>query len=241
MGAEPGSLERFRERQRQLIERLRRGGVRDLAVLQAFDQVPRHLFVPEVFWARAYADEALPIGRGQTISRPSTHALYLEALELRGRERLLEIGAGSGFQTALLAVLCEHVYAIERVAELAVAARNRIESLGFTNVAIRVGDGAYGWRAYAPFDAIIVTAGAREVPKPLIQQLSPGGRLLIPIGDSESQDLHRFTRAAGAGGEGEGEGGEGETLVDEVIAKVRFVALRGRAGLEGFSESISRR
>jgi protein-L-isoaspartate(D-aspartate) O-methyltransferase len=203
-----------------LIERLRQAGVRDLAVLYAFDRVPRHLFVPDVFEARAYADEALPLGHGQTISRPSTHALFLQQLELNGDERVLEIGTGSGFQTALLATLCQQVFSIERVPQLAAAARTRIESLGFDNVAIRAGDGTYGWRRYAPYDAILVGAGARETPQPLVEQLAVGGQLLIPLGEREAQRLHRIVRT------------EDGSVADDVIADVRFVALYGLGGLE---------
>ncbi len=198
-----------------MVERLRESGVKDLSVLHAFYRVPRHLFVPEVFEARAYADEALPLGHGQTISKPSTHALFLQSLGLSGEERTLEIGTGSGFQTALLATLCERVFSIECVAELATRARARIEALGIANVVIRVGDGSYGWRTYAPFDAILVAACAEKVPEPLVDQLKPGGQLLIPVGDAETQALHRLTK--------EGEG----TVKDEVIAPVRFVGLRG--------------
>ncbi len=208
------------ELRRRLVEQLRGAGIRDLAILYAFDRVPRHLFVPERFAARAYADEAVPLGHGQTISKPSTHALYLQALNLEGRERVLEIGTGSGYQTALLATLVDHVYSIERVPKLAEAARARIESLGFTNVAVRASDGTYGWRTYSPFDAILVTAGASEVPKPLVEQLRPGGRMLIPIGDSESQQLHRIVKT------------DDDTLEDEVIGQVRFVPLRGSVGRE---------
>lgn len=220
MGSELRELNAHRERRRRLIERLRELGVRDLPVLQAFDQVPRHLFVPQRFESRAYADEALPLGHGQTISRPSTHALYLQTLGLEGDERILEIGTGSGFQTALLATLCRQVYSIERIPELARAARERIEGLGFTNVLIRASDGRYGWRHYAPFDAILVTAAVGEVPRPLTEQLRVGGQLLIPLGDDESQELHRIVRTGA------------DSLDDEVIAPVRFVGLRGGEGPE---------
>ena len=221
-------LEKHLERRRQLIEQLREGGVQDLAVLHAFDRVPRHLFVPEMFEARAYTDVALPLGHGQTISRPSTHALYLETLELSGDERVLEIGTGSGFQTALLASLCKQVYSIEREPKLAASARTRIEGLGFTNALVRAGDGTYGWRMYAPYDAILVAAGAREIPQPLVDQLEIGGRLLIPIGDAERQELHRVERA------------EKGRVVDEVIAEVRFVALKGLGGLEEPGEQVTK-
>jgi protein-L-isoaspartate(D-aspartate) O-methyltransferase len=202
------------DRRRKLIENLRQGGITDLAVLQAFDQVPRHQFVPERFAARAYADEALPLGHGQSISRPSTHALYLQALDLDGGERVLEVGTGSGFQTALLAQVCEQVFSIELIPKLAAEARARIEALGITNVAVRAGDGSYGWRRYSPYDAILVTAGAREMPQPLIEQLLPGGTLLIPIGEDETQALHRVVV------------GEDGDVQDEVIGHVRFVAFQ---------------
>jgi protein-L-isoaspartate(D-aspartate) O-methyltransferase len=227
VGSELRDLGAQQERRRQLIERLRQAGVRDLAVLYAFDRVPRHLFVPDVFEARAYTDEALPLGHGQTISRPSTHALFLQKLALKGDERVLEIGTGSGFQTALLATLCRQVFSIERVPELAAAARTRIEALGFCNVAIRAGDGTYGWRRYAPYDAILVAAGAREIPQPLVQQLATGGQLLIPLGEREAQKLHRIIRS------------EDGSVDDEVIAEVRFVALYGLGGLEGGGEGES--
>lgn len=215
---EEQDLSTHRELRRRLVEQLRESGVNDLAVLHAFDQVPRHVFVPERFQARAYADEALPLGHGQTISKPSTHAQYLLALELKGNERVLEVGTGSGYQTALLATLVEQVFSIERIPQLAAAARTRIEGLGFTNVAIRAGDGTYGWRSYAPFDAILVTAGVGEIPRPLLNQVGPRGRMLIPIGDSSSQALHRLTKST-----------DGE-FEDEVIGQVKFVPLRGQGG-----------
>ncbi len=227
MGLRPRDLTSQREGRRRLIERLREAGIHDLAVLHAFDRVPRHRFVPDVFGPRAYADEALPLGHGQTISRPTTHALYLESLKLTGEERVLEVGTGSGFQTALLATLCRQVFSIERVPALAASARARIEALGFSNVAIRAGDGSYGWRKYAPFDAILVSAGTREVPRPLIEQLSVGGQILIPLGDAESQELHRIVRTGEA------------SLEDEVIATVQFVALRGADGVEVQSERVT--
>jgi len=227
VGSKPRDLGAHQERRRQLIEKIRLAGVRDLAVLNAFDRVPRHLFVPEVFEARAYADEALPLGHGQTISRPSTHALFLQSLGLAGGERVLEIGTGSGFQTALLAALCRQVFSIERIPELASAARARIEGLGFSNVAVRAGDGTYGWRRYAPYDAILVAAGARDIPDPLVQQLADGGQLLIPLGARSGQKLHRIVRT------------DDGSVKDDVIADVRFVALHGLGGLEDTGEEES--
>ncbi len=222
-------LDRFRERRARLIEQLRAGGIDDLAVLHAFDTVPRHLFVPDYFRARAYLDEALLIGHGQTISKPSTHALYLEALNLQGHERVLEIGTGSGFQTALLARLAGQVCSIERHPELAAAARIRIEELGMSNVAFRAGDGSFGWPSLAPFDAVLVTACAPDVPQPLLEQLTARGRLLIPIGTADRQELHVITRS---------ESGETE---DRIIAQVNFVAMQGESGQPTIEERVVKR
>lgn len=221
--------DRYRARRAELIERLREQGIGDLAVLHAFDRIPRHLFIPEYFLARAYRDEALPIGHGQTISRPSTHALYLESLNLQGGERVLEIGTGSGYQTALLSQLVSQVFSIDRIPELASTARSRIEGLGITNVAVKAGDGSLGWRAYAPYDAILVTACADSTPPALIDQLRPGGRLLIPIGSPEAQRLHLLER------------GEAGGVEERIIADVRFVSLRNAAGEPTVAEEVTRR
>lgn len=184
-------MSEFERPRRRLIESLREQGIRDLAVLHAFDVVPRHLFVPEALRHQAYRDAALPIGLGQTISRPLTHALGLQALRLTGRERVLEVGAGSGFQTALLARLGHRVYALERIPELARRAREALARLGLRNVTLRLGDGSRGWREgeAAPFDAVVVAAHAEAVPEPLLEQLAPAGRLLIPLGPPEDQRL----------------------------------------------------
>lgn len=174
---------------RRLIEALREQGIEDLAVLHAFDVVPRHLFVPDALRHQAYQDAALPLGRGQTISRPFTHAQALQALQLAGRERVLEIGSGSGFQTALLACLAHRVYAIERIPELASRARQALLRLGVQNVTLKLGDGVVGWSEHAPFDAILVSARADEVAEAWIQQLAPDGRLVLPLGAPEDQEL----------------------------------------------------
>lgn len=175
------------------MERLRESGVEDLAILHAFDAVPRHLFVPQALLSRAYDDVALPLGFGQTISRPSVHALYLRLAELRGDERVLEVGTGSGFQTALLATLAREVHSVERVPALAERARRRLAQLGL-EARIHVADGSGGLPAAAPFDAILVAAAAPEVPQPLCRQLADGGRLVMPRGEGEEQSIVRVRR-----------------------------------------------
>jgi protein-L-isoaspartate(D-aspartate) O-methyltransferase len=179
---------------RRLIETLQANGIRDLAVLRAFDEVPRHLFVPTGVRHRAYEDAALPIGSGQTISQPSIHALYLDVLHLTGTERVLEVGTGSGFQTALLARLAAQVFTIERVSELMERAKIVLREQQVTNVSYLVGDGTIGWREYGPYDAILVGAGGPTVPQPLVDQLAVGGRLLCPVGDRRKQEVVLVTR-----------------------------------------------
>jgi protein-L-isoaspartate(D-aspartate) O-methyltransferase len=206
----------------RLVETLRARGIRDLTVLRAFAQVPRHLFVPEAVRHRAYEDAALPIGSGQTISQPYTQARYLEALRLTGNERVLEVGTGSGYQTALLAMVADQVFSVERIPALAQQARAVLQSLGLRNVSHMAGDGTLGWRPYAPYDAIIVAAGSPEIPRPLVEQLAPGGRLILPLGTRESQTMVLVTR------ERTGDG----TRVEEVSG-VRFVPLIGQFGFAG--------
>ena len=174
----------------RLVEQLRAQGIRDLAVLRAFAATPRHLFVPEAVRHRAYEDTALPIGTGQTISQPFTQARYLETLGLQGEERVLEIGTGSGYQTALLAALAAQVFTVERVRGLAENAQAALKAAGVTNVSLLVGDGTLGWSAYAPYHAILVAAGGPEIPPPLVEQLAPGrGRMIIPLGAKGAQTL----------------------------------------------------
>lgn len=201
----------------RLVERLREQGIRDLAVLRAFGETPRHLFVPEALHARAYEDVALPIGRGQSISRPLMHATYLEALSLQGRERVLEVGTGSGYQAALLSKLVAQVFTIERFAQLADHAKEGLARAGARNVSVLVGDGSLGWRPYAPYDAILVSAAAASVPGPLLEQLNEGGRLLLPLGDPEAQALVRVTR-------------RGSVFAEERLTSASFVPLVGRHG-----------
>ena len=169
--------------------------IADLRVLEAMNQVPRHAFVPEALKAQAYKDNALPISSGQTISQPFIVARMTELLELKGRERVLEIGSGSGYQTAVLATLARKVFAVERIPTLHAEAKQKLMQVGYRNISYRCDDGTNGWEVYAPFDAILVAAGGPEIPRPLIDQLEVGGRMVIPIGqDQKSQTLIRVTR-----------------------------------------------
>jgi protein-L-isoaspartate(D-aspartate) O-methyltransferase len=201
----------------QLVETLQGKGVRDLAVLRAVRMVPRHLFVPGSVRHRAYDDVALPIGSGQTISQPYVQARYLELLGLSGRERVLEVGTGSGYQTALLALLCESVFSVERVPGLAQSARAALEAAGIRNAIVLVGDGTLGWRPFAPYDAILVAAASPEIPAPLVEQLAPGGKMVIPLGDRAGQTLTVVQR-------------QGDEIRTSTVADVRFVPLLGRFG-----------
>lgn len=207
----------FRGPRRRLIETLQANGITDLAVLRAFDTVPRHLFVPSGVRHRAYEDSALPIGNGQTISQPSVHARYLQELKLTGRERVLEIGTGSAYQTMLLSQLVEQVFSIERVGALLDRSREIIQKVGGRNVSLLLGDGTLGWSGYAPYDAILVSAAAPQIPQPLADQLAEGGRLLIPLGGREEQMLAVVTK-------------RGTELQRRDIAPVRFVPLVGKYG-----------
>ena len=179
-----------------MVERLRdHYHIRDPRVLDAMREVPRHLFVPEALQGRAYGDHALPIAANQTISQPYIVARMTELLEVDRHSRVLEIGAGSGYQTAVLARVAGQVYAIERIAELAREAQARIRSLGIYNATVKCFDGTLGWSAHGPYDAILVAAGSPEVPEPLLAQLKTGGRLVLPVGATrESQQLIRVVR-----------------------------------------------
>jgi protein-L-isoaspartate(D-aspartate) O-methyltransferase len=202
---------------RRLSEHLARRGITDDRVLDAIAAVPREAFVPEDQQADAYEDTALPIGSGQTISQPYIVALMTEALRLTGDEKVLEVGTGSGYQTAVLCRLCREVVTIERLPELADDARAKLDAVGCHNVRYYVGDGTLGCPEEAPFDAILVTAAAPEMPAPLYEQLRIGGRLLIPIGDESLQTLMRIERRLP------------EPLVEDLCA-CRFVKLIGEAG-----------
>ena len=203
----------------RLVEALREKGIRDLAVLRAVSEVPRHLFVSASLRTQAYEDTSLPIGNGQTISQPSTQARALEALRLTGRERVLEIGMGSGYQTALLAHLAAQVFAVERIPSLAEGAQAALAAAGIRNVSILVGDGTLGWRAYAPYDAMVVAAASPDVPQPLLEQLATGGRLLVPLGPKDAQVLTLVTAS-------------GDGLVRTPLGDARFVPLLGRHGFD---------
>jgi protein-L-isoaspartate(D-aspartate) O-methyltransferase len=178
-----------RERERMVDEQLAGRGVTDPRVVAAMRRVPRHRFVQEALRARAYGDHPLPIGEEQTISQPFIVGLMTSLLELSGREKVLEVGTGSGYQTAVLAELARRVCSIERLPRLAERARSMLESLGYDNVWVRVGNGALGWPDEAPFDRIIVTAGGPSIPPPLVQQLAEGGRMVLPVGSPENQTL----------------------------------------------------
>lgn len=222
MTGSPASLAttELRGARRRLIEALGDQGVTDLAVLRAFDEVPRHLFVPSGVAHRAYEDAALPIGGGQTISQPSVHARSLQALRLNGRGRVLEVGTGSGFQTALLARLADQVFSVERVPALFERARELLAQYGIRNVSLLLGDGTLGWREYAPYDGIVVGAGAPDLPAAYAGQLVDGGRVVIPIGTRDEQTLAIYTK-------------RGSTMERADLAPVRFVPLLGTQGWAG--------
>jgi len=177
----------------QLIPR----GIRDPRVLEAMRKVPRHLFMDESMWYKAYDDMALPVGEGQTISQPYMVAVMTELLTLRGEEKVLEIGTGSGYQAAILAELSREVYSIERIQSLSDRSGERLRSLGYGDIHLVVGDGTLGWPGAAPFDRILITAGAPEIPDPLMEQLAEGGMILAPVGDRFSQQLVRVTKQKG--------------------------------------------
>jgi len=205
---------------------IRRRGVHDRKVLEAMSAVPRHAFIPAEHLSAAYADGPLPIGGGQTISQPFMVAAMAEALLLAGGERVLEIGAGSGYQAAILSALAREVIAIETRPELAAMAKERLMRLGYANVRIETGDGSVGLPSHSPFDAILVSAAAPSVPEPLLDQLALGGRLVIPIGDTENQQVMRFTKRESG-------------VSRDALYHCRYVPLVGRCGWsERFAEHL---
>lgn len=204
----------------EMLDTLVRGGINDAKVLQAMQRTPRHLFVPEALWGQAYGDHPLPIGENQTISQPLTVAIMTQALGLAGHERVLEIGTGSGYQAAVLSPLVEKVYTIERIKSLYSRAREVFFDLKMYNILPRFGDGTKGWKSEAPFDAIIVTAGAPVVPEILAEQLAVGGRLVVPVGGADKQSLLRITRYE-------------DGFENEDLGYCRFVKLVGEHGWDG--------
>ncbi len=186
-----------RERERMVEDQLARRGITDERVLGAMRRVPRHRFVEEALRDRAYGDHPLPIGESQTISQPYIVAAMTQLLRLEGTEKVLEIGTGSGYQTAVLAELARRVCSIERLPALATRARRTLEALGYTNAIVKTADGTYGWSDEAPFERILVAAAAPAVPGPLFQQLVEGGRMVVPIGDQQSQVLHLVEKVDG--------------------------------------------
>jgi protein-L-isoaspartate(D-aspartate) O-methyltransferase len=206
-------LARERMVKNQLIPR----GIADENVLRAMGKIQRHLFVEEALVGEAYNDHPLPIGHKQTISQPYIVALMTEALELTGKEKVLEIGTGSGYQTAILAELADAVYTVERIEPLLEKSKDLLQSLGYKNIFFKAYDGTLGWEDFAPFDAIMVTAGAPKVPDPLLKQLADGGRMIIPIGNKYSQDLIRVTRVK-------------DRFVEKNLGGCRFVDLIGEHG-----------
>jgi protein-L-isoaspartate(D-aspartate) O-methyltransferase len=205
------------QRQEMVEQQLRARGIRDPRVLEAMVQVPRHEFVPEEFRSQAYEDHPLPIGKEQTISQPLIIAISLQALALSGSESVLEVGTGSGYQTALLARLAKQVYSVERHAELAETAERTLRLLRFDNVQVSVRDGSQGWREHAPYSAILVSAAAPLVPRSLVEQLADSGRMVIPVGPPHTQELLLVRR-------------NGEVTTTETVDGCRFVPLVGAEG-----------
>jgi protein-L-isoaspartate(D-aspartate) O-methyltransferase len=188
------SIKYERQREEMVRQQIAARGITDLEVLAAFRKVPRHLFVSEALKDQAYGDYPLPIGERQTISQPYIVAEMTQALELKEDDRVLEIGTGSGYQAAILAEVAYRVYTIERIRSLYVQARKLLDKLHYHNIVMRCSDGTSGWQDESPFDAIMVTAGAPDVPEKLLDQLAEGGRLVVPIGNQHSQDLIKYTK-----------------------------------------------
>jgi protein-L-isoaspartate(D-aspartate) O-methyltransferase len=202
---------------KRMIEAQLKPAIRDPLVIEAMSKVPRHRFIEGILVEQAYSDHPLNIGEGQTISQPLIVAMMTEALQLKGNERVLELGTGSGYQTAILCELSKHVYSIERIGKLSNRARRMLYDLSYVNFTLRIGDGTNGWSEVAPFDRIIVTAGAPFIPKPLLTQLVDGGMLVIPVGNEESQMLKIVTK-------------EGASYREKDVSGCRFVKLIGEYG-----------
>jgi protein-L-isoaspartate(D-aspartate) O-methyltransferase len=205
-------------RQKMIEEQIKRRGVKDAVTLDAMSVVPRHEFVPTLLQVSAYEDTPLPIGLGQTISQPYIVALMTQSAELKPDDSVLEIGTGSGYAAAILSRIVKKVFTIERIEDLAQRAKAAYKRLGYDNIEVKSGDGTRGWADKGPFDAILVTAGAPIIPNSLKEQLKPGGRLIIPVGDAFSQRLLRIRKL------------EDNTFVEETVEYVRFVPLIGEEG-----------
>ena len=213
------TIDYARARERMVQEQLVSRGINSTRVLQVMARVPRHLFLESELWDQAYEDHPLPIGASQTISQPYMVALMAEALELKGTERVFEVGAGSGYLAAVLSELCAEVFSIETVEKLAFKARNHLTSLGYQNVSVLVGDGTLGWEEYSPYDAIVISAAAPCIPRPLLEQLKTPGYLVFPMGEKELQTLVRI-RKDKAG------------IREEYLGECQFVKLKGQYGWE---------
>ena len=205
------------QRRKMVEEQLVERGINDLRLLEVVSRVPRHLFVQESLQHRAYGDTPLPIGENQTISQPYIVGAMTEALHLKGEERVLEIGTGSGYQTAIIAELCRQVFTIERLNNLSRKAQNILESLNYMNIVFKMFDGTYGWPDQAPFDAILITASAPEIPGSLVKQLGDGGRLVAPIGEADKQKLVVLTK-------------NGDRVSRRDLGDCKFVPLIGKYG-----------
>jgi protein-L-isoaspartate(D-aspartate) O-methyltransferase len=211
--------EYWQERERMVNEQLVQRGITDERVLAAMRKVPRHLFIEASLRDQAYDDSPLPIGHSQTISQPYMVALMAEVLQLKGEEKVLEIGTGSGYEAAVLADLCAQLISVERLEELALRARERLSAFGYRNVLILVGDGTLGCREYEPYDGIVVSAASPSIPRPLVEQLKPGGSLVLPIGEEEIQSLVRLRKTE-------------RKLDEDYLGECRFVKLIGTYGWE---------
>lgn len=211
-------LKEFEQARFAMVEdKIARRGIKDRRVLRAMEKVPRHFFVDEALIPQAYNDHPLPIGENQTISQPFIVALMLEALELKGTEKVLEIGTGSGYQTALLAELTGQVFSVERIGSLVEKAKSRLDFLGYNNVKIKISDGTLGWEEEKPFDRIIVSASAPSIPSPYLEQLNDNGIIVIPVGNVDSQELLKVKKSAGV-------------IKFENLGECRFVKLLGKYG-----------
>ncbi|MDH5764291.1 MAG: protein-L-isoaspartate(D-aspartate) O-methyltransferase [Nitrospinota bacterium] len=211
-------LQKYAGHRQKMIEEIIDRGIKDLRVIEAMSRVPRHLFVRETFQHKAYGDHPLPIGESQTISQPFIVAAMSQALQLKGEERVLEIGTGSGYQTAILSELAAQVFTIERVKSLGQQAKQLLDRLGYTHINYKIFDGTYGWRELGPYDAVVITAAGPEVPQALIEQVKEGGLIVAPIGDDQGQELMLYTK-------------RGKRLSARCMGACFFVPLIGKYGV----------